>query len=65
MDMFVIHGTAEGQALVIIIEILLALGRFGSSGWPGHDDLKEKHKEAPQFRKLNRDMSRATTQGLW
>lgn len=49
--MFVVQGTAVGQALVVFIEVLLALGRFGSPCWSGHDDLKEKDKEAPQFMK--------------
>lgn len=59
--MFVVHGTAGGQASVIVIEILLALGRFGSSCRPGHDDLKEKHKEAPQFRKLKQGYEQGDT----
>lgn len=46
MGMLVVQGTAAGQALVVFVKVLLALGRFGSACWPGHDDLKEKDQEA-------------------
>lgn len=46
MGVFGVKGTSAGQASasVVFIKVLLALGRFGSPRWSGHDDLKEKGK---------------------
>lgn len=59
MSVFRVKGTAAGQASasVIFIKVLLALGRFGSPCWSGHDDLEEKIKAFPSCTE-NGDVSR-------
>lgn len=35
-------GGVRGGASVVLVKVLLALGRFGSTCWFGHDDLREE-----------------------
>lgn len=60
MGTFGIKGASAGQASVVVIKVFLALGRFGSTCWSGHDDLKKKGKDAAQLVTEHEDVSRAT-----